>query len=72
MFDSHTDGGAATCVCTVSLQVDAAQKTLTNTLLSMVSVNRDVVRLGNANYKDLAASLRGGAKHTHTCLLFAS
>jgi len=63
MFDSHTDGGAATCVCTVSLQVDAAQKTLTNTLLSMVSVNRDVVRLGNANYKEqfISAVYVGGS-----------
>jgi len=66
VFDSNTDGGAESCVCTITIGTEKKKGVLT-AIMGTLSVNRDIVQLGNANYKDQfkAAIYVGGSQDAH-------
>eukprot|EP00434_Breviolum_minutum_P007671 symbB.v1.2.006764.t1/scaffold369.1/size218568/2 len=51
-FDSTTDGGAESCVCTVVILADIKNKPLVDQFVSKLSPNWDEVALGNAAWID--------------------
>ncbi|CAK9074458.1 Sodium/calcium exchanger 3 (Na(+)/Ca(2+)-exchange protein 3) (Solute carrier family 8 member 3) [Durusdinium trenchii] len=63
-FDSTTDGGSDSCVCTVVILADTKNKPLVDKIFSTLSPNWDEVALGNAAWIDqfVEAMYCGGSK----------
>jgi len=63
-FDSSTDGGPDSCVCTVVILADNKNKPLVDKVLATMSPNWDEVALGSAAWKDqfIEACYCGGSK----------